>query len=211
MEGEFLAGGVHCEQCHGMGSNHQITESAADISIDNSSAMCGDCHTRNVDKSIAASGGYIKHHEQHEEMMTSKHDEYLTCNTCHDPHASTKRDDEAKGDGIRKTCTECHSDVSTDVHMGASCVTCHMPKASKSALATHKYAGDIKTHIFKINMAADGEMFNEDGSLANVDGLGVTLDFVCYQCHKDENQEGGSKSVKSMSELAEKAVTFHAI
>ncbi len=95
MAGEFHAGGVHCEQCHGLGSNHQITESADDIHIDNTSA--------------------------------------------------------------------------------------------------------------------DGKLFNEDGSLANVDGLGVSLDYVCYQCHKDENQEGGSKSEKSMSDLAEKAATFHVI
>ncbi len=38
MAGEFHAGGVHCEQCHGLGSNHQITESADDIHIDNTSA-----------------------------------------------------------------------------------------------------------------------------------------------------------------------------
>ena len=37
----------------------------------------------------------------------------------------------------------------------------------------------------------------------------VTLDFVCYQCHTDENGVGGNNSMKTMAELSAKAVGIH--
>jgi hypothetical protein len=88
-----------------------------------------------------------------------------------------------------------------------------MPYASKSTVARTKYQADIMTHIFKINTVADGQMFNEDGTVANGES-GVTLDFVCYRCHKDQNGEGGSEdfpstSRKTMEELSDYATGYH--
>lgn len=209
MDGEFAFGGVHCEQCHGMGNIHAVTEDKADISVDNSALFCGGCHYRNSDHTIAASGGFIKHHEQYDEMISGKHKD-LTCVTCHDPHASVVYDDKALGNGVTKECTECHTDAKyAKVHNGATCIDCHMPMASKSAIKHNIHSGDIKTHIFKINTAADGKMFSDDGSIANPNGDGVTLDFICYKCHQDENGVGGSGSQKSLTTLSLYATDFH--
>ena len=83
-----------------------------------------------------------------------------------------------------------------------------MPKATKSAVKESKYVGDIMTHIYKINPAADGEMFNEDGTLANGE-TGVTLGFTCYQCHKDNQGIGGSNSTKTLKQLADRVKDYH--
>ncbi|MBT3243808.1 MAG: hypothetical protein HN352_11680 [Bacteroidetes bacterium] len=213
MDGQFDAGGVHCEQCHGNGSDHIITESEDYITVDRTSELCGQCHYRNADHSIAASGGFIKHHEQYDEYLTSKHNETMTCGACHDPHASVVHDSEAKGMGVTKECSECHStdaEYSYDnVHMNATCLDCHMPEASKSAIAKGPYQGDVKTHIFSINTDANGEFWSSEGAIANANGEGVTLEMICYKCHKDGNGEGGSNSQKTMEQLAAKAATFH--
>ena len=84
-----------------------------------------------------------------------------------------------------------------------------MPKITKSAIKTGDYQGDLKTHIFKINTSSTGEMFNAAGDIANPNGEGMSLDYVCYQCHKDGNGLGGSASAKTMVELSTKATGFH--
>ena len=206
MDGEFFAGGIQCEACHGMGSDHARTKSADDISIDREATACGSCHYRNEDHTIAASGGFIKHHEQYDELISAGHMD-LRCIDCHNPHISVQHEQEG---GIIKECTECHADITVGAlhHEIADCKTCHLPYATKSAVATNKYVGDIKTHIFKINPAADGKMFNDDGTLA-IGETGVTLDYVCYQCHKDEDGIGGEKSTKTMARLSGKATGYH--
>lgn len=206
MDGEFFAGGIQCEACHGMGSDHQITRSADDITISREAADCGKCHYRNEDHSIAASGGFIKHHEQYDEMISAGHADIVGgCIACHDPHVSVKH---GQTGGIIKDCTACHEDIKNPTHNGADCNTCHLSYATKSAVAMNKYVGDVKTHIFKINPAADGEMFNEDGTLAN-GSTGVTLDFTCYQCHKDPGGVGGDASYKTLAQLSAKATGYH--
>jgi len=211
MAGEFFVGGVHCEQCHGQGSIHAYTRSKDDITLDRTSELCSTCHYRNEDHTIAASGGFIKHHEQYDEMIAAGHKE-LSCNDCHDPHKTTKH---GQTGGIIKNCLDCHDEiVNGRDHKGlADCVTCHMPYASKTAVARTKYQGDIMTHIYKINTDADGEMFNEDGTLANGE-TGVTLDFVCYRCHRDPDGEGGDPDLpftsrKTLEELSEYATGYH--
>jgi hypothetical protein len=37
----------------------------------------------------------------------------------------------------------------------------------------------------------------------------LSLDFVCYQYHKDKDGKGGSNSSKTMTELSAKATNFH--
>lgn len=139
------------------------------------------------------------------------------CIVCHDPHASTKFDSQAMGLGVTKTCTECHTETQyaqANLHNGATCVDCHMAKASKSAIKTNDdLNGDIKTHIFAINPAADGNttFFNTEGNLANFDGKGVPLNFICYKCHQDESGNGGGMSAKTMTQLSVLATDFHAL
>lgn len=217
MGGEFFAGGIQCEQCHGMGSDHAKSMSPEDITLNRESTECGKCHYRNEDHTIAASGGFIKHHEQYDEMISAGHAD-VSCNDCHNPHVTVK-DPQAEVDqqpGIMKVCTECHGSggsateiTNNATHHGiATCITCHMPYATMSGASRNKYRGDVKTHIFKINPAADGEMFSEDGSLAN-GSSGVTLSYVCYQCHKDAEGIGGDKSKKTLEQLSAKANGYH--
>jgi len=212
MGGAFFAEGVQCEQCHGQGGLHEYSKSKDDITVDASAAFCGTCHSRNSSNEIAAEDGFISNYQQYSEMMAGGHSE-LSCTDCHDPHKTSKH---GQMGGILKTCTECHDDITKgQVHQSvADCMTCHMPHASKSAVERSKYQADIKTHIFKINTAADGEMFNEDGTIANGSD-GVTLDLVCYRCHKDPNGEGGGEagleftSRKTLEELSEYATGYH--
>ena len=205
MVGTFFAGGVHCEECHGMGSQHAFSRSF-DMTLDHSSELCGRCHTRDAENHIAGSGFFIKHHEQYDEWLHSPHsaDGAPGCNTCHDPHSTVKFNGEAGviGDDLLMTCTDCHSvaggsDQNYDGEnlkhpVPYSCKMCHMPKASKSAIAADTYVGDIRTHIFSINPAAEGRetgMFNAEGTqvLEDINGQSVvTLDYACYSCHDSE-------------------------
>ncbi|MEN8006343.1 MAG: multiheme c-type cytochrome [Candidatus Krumholzibacteriota bacterium] len=214
LVGTFFAGGIHCEQCHGMGSRHVAAPQDFAMTKDSSSALCGQCHTRDPENRIAGSGGYIKHHEQYDEWLHSPHNSAIGCNTCHDPHSSVKLDDVMPGDGTAMSCTDCHTTYAgANLKHGefngfVTCTSCHMPKASKSAIAVTAYQGDIKTHIFSINSAAVGkdEMFTEDGKFVRMDEVGqaaVTLDFACYGCHNDPDGVGGGGSIKTLQELSD--------
>ncbi|MCP4214000.1 MAG: hypothetical protein GY765_05045 [bacterium] len=164
MDGSFLIGGVHCEECHGEGADHVNTHGDKNyIDVDSSSEMCGRCHTRDSQNRIAASGGYIKHHEQYDELLGLDPDNVgsggmgkhliagVGCNTCHDPHATTVHSDRTDYDGIKIDCETCHADkvITTGAHSMANltkqkaippgkrisnCLFCHMPKVTKSAV-----------------------------------------------------------------------------
>jgi hypothetical protein len=92
--------------------------------------------------------------------------------------------------------------------MDIDCRVCHMPKSVKVALEENAYTGDASSHIFKISTDASYFMFSEDG-LVNKEGNGLSLDYVCYQCHKDESGLGGKFSKRSMEALSQKAQNFH--
>ena len=214
MHGTFFAGGVHCEECHGMGSQHAHSPGVYDMTVDNSSALCGQCHTRNAENHIATSGGYIKHHEQYDEWLHSPHSSVIGpgCNDCHDPHSSVKYDGDAAGIGTTTACTDCHGDMYVDHSDFASCTDCHMPKASKSAIAVTLYQGDIKTHIWSINTAPVGKdaMMVDNLVVEDVDGQSmVTLDFACYSCHKDADGVGGPFSFQDLDALSARAIGIH--
>lgn len=204
FDGGFFEPNVQCEACHGKGALHAFSPSSENIVINTDASACGSCHSRNDGAEISASDGFISNYSQYDELLSTKHKD-LSCVACHDPHASVKHGETA---GIIQNCTECHEDMKNPTHNGADCLTCHMPFASKSATSMNKYVADVKTHIFKINPIADGEMFNNDGTIAN-GSSGVTLGYVCYQCHKDAKGVGGSKTYKSLEELSELAAGYH--
>jgi len=149
---------------------------------------------------IPASGGFIRHHEQYNEQLASPH-KNLNCVSCHNPHKRAEF-------SIHTTCNDCHPDIAA-AYKGSvmdkrdvTCVDCHMPFASKSAVAFSPYKGDIRTHLFRINTKHGAEMFTEDGKFVLLDGDGqgaVTLGFSCVQCHTD----------KSFSWVEGKAKNFH--
>jgi len=229
--GTFFAGGVHCEKCHGMGNQHAFAPADYEMQTDDTSLFCGTCHSRGGDNGVApgediieAGGGFIKHHEQYDEWYNSPHNSTYGpgCNDCHDPHASVKYDASAPGDGVRPeaSCATCHvdgshADIASTTHgYGATCVDCHMPDASKSAIYNNIYDGDVSTHLWTINTSVNGkaDMFSADGTSVLIDGDGhgaITLDFACYGCHKDAEGNGGTGSTKTLQELHDRADSIH--
>ncbi len=79
MDGTFAETGIACEACHGRGDAHvNVMREAADsepeakfIVREDSFDTCRDCHSRDAQHRIAASGSLIEHHEQYDEIITS--------------------------------------------------------------------------------------------------------------------------------------------
>lgn len=213
MAGTFAEPGIGCEACHGMGAVHAHTEKPADITVNTTSELCGNCHTRDSERRIMASGGFVRHHEQYDEFLVTAHRaEGQTCGTCHNPHASSTNDDVAVGTGVIRTCESCHSGPAANTkHNGVpGCTDCHMAKSTKSAAAFSTYQGDIAGHIWAINtdpVGKDSMWYTEDDLTFAKDE--VTLDFACYGCHKDEQGVGGEYSIKSLDSLSAYAMGMH--
>ena len=89
MIGTWAFDGIQCEECHGPASNHTESLSASDIKVDTAALSCGKCHIRGDSASIPASGGFIKHHEQYNELLQSPH-KNMECVACHDPHKKSE-------------------------------------------------------------------------------------------------------------------------
>jgi hypothetical protein len=219
IQGTFVNNGVQCEACHGKGSIHASNPGRNNITVNRSSELCRQCHSRNPQSSIAAQDGFIQNYQQYNELFFSPHSDY-SCNDCHDPHASTVFDNIASGTGVVE-CTTCHSTNfeagnkwNSHIH-GPTCVDCHMPYAVKSASQTNEYRADLHSHIFKINPDAvdkDSVFFNSGGNLVDTDEsdeLSITIDFACYGCHRDRNGVGGINSPKTLSQLSDKAEEIH--
>ncbi len=94
--GTFSQPGIRCEGCHGAGSAHQASPGSVKPPNQGDTlkiTVCGDCHSRGgLTNAIPVSGGYIRHHEQLNEMRASKHGDgqgaELTCASCHDAHVA---------------------------------------------------------------------------------------------------------------------------
>lgn len=200
--GIWAAPGVHCEACHGPAGDHIRSEKAAKenkLNVDTSSALCGTCHIRGDKDKIPAKGGFIKHHEQYNELLTGPHIDAndISCISCHDPHKMAKLKT-----GIKESCSSCHDDEAASLAksphggVGVSCVECHMPRISKSAVKVSDTEGDVRTHIFSINTDADAKMFTKDGKFA-VGGY-ITMDFACLNCHKNKDLQWAASYAKDL-------------
>jgi len=212
----FNEPGVRCEACHGKGNLHAVDAAANPgnpdlslIKVDPRAEMCGGCHNRGgIDVQAPVSGGFIRHHEQFNEMKSGGH-QGLLCVQCHDEHVGIRK---GQVGGIATQCESCHAghDTIHPTHNGApDCVDCHMPFASKSAVAFTPYKGDLRSHVFNIHVGPETKdaMWDTDGTLKR--DYGVTLDFVCYQCHQDENGVGGDERPLTMEELSNYALRIH--
>jgi hypothetical protein len=202
----FAEPGVRCEACHGPGSLHAATPTRASVILDDSAELCGQCHSRGGGRPVKdASGNFIDNYDQYAEMKSGPHKD-LKCVDCHAEHSGVRRDQTG---GIVKRCQGCHSEVRASHFGDVDCITCHMPYATKSARSRDKYVADVRTHIFKIHPGPEDQtqVFDEAGAVK--DGYGVTLDYVCYQCHKTNQGVGGPNSSKTLLELSAKARLIH--
>lgn len=207
--------GIGCEACHGPASIHVSKGGGKNIGImkDNSSELCGKCHTRGMNNSkIMSKDGFIEHHEQYPEFLNSPHKD-KTCVTCHDPHKGTHvgATNPTEGAGIRTDCPICHSKQvadftgSTMQKKGVICINCHMPKVGKSAVGdAAKFTGDVREHIFKINPDPDAKMFSEDGKFSN--GY-LTIDFTCLSCHNNKDKAWAGQNAKGIHKFVKPETT----
>ncbi|MEE9553468.1 MAG: hypothetical protein V3W18_04150 [candidate division Zixibacteria bacterium] len=187
MVGTWAEDGITCERCHGPGGQHASYPADIDMQVDHSSELCGECHYRSEDHRILASGGLIRHHEQYDEMLSAGHANQL-CVGCHDPHKSAKYD---AVNAIIADCVDCHS--TTVSHPGTDdCVLCHMPESVKSAVSSGSgiyLKGDIRSHIFAINIDTTETQFYVDGSNTYSNGFNG-LNFTCLSsCHSNRDLE----------------------
>lgn len=221
--GTWEEAGVQCEACHGPGSNHVPNTGARDIFVGISAQYCGKCHSSGPDLTVvAADGGFVSRYGQFQELLASGGHADFSCVTCHDPHVGSNYD---RSNAIRNECSSCHSDYNMAIHEGLtfvraeyteklSCVSCHMPFATRSATSASVDVvgdvgrmGDTKTHIFRINTdPADYQsFFNGDGTAVNRDTEGnaaVTMDFVCFRCHNGIGNAGEIDSLELASGVA---------
>lgn len=206
LVGTWTEPGIRCEECHGPGSLHAQNPRGVAMQIDRSPELCGECHIRGAVESVNASGGFIQHHEQYEELFQSKHIT-IGCVTCHDPHTGVIQLREAGEPTTRTACENCHFQQAeyqdSDVHPAvAQCIDCHMPRISKSAVGNaDMFTGDLRTHLMAIDPLQVGQ-FTEDGSESLSQ---ISLDFACRHCHV----EGGTATPKTDQELIDKAVGYH--
>jgi hypothetical protein len=204
--GTWAFEGIQCEECHGPGNRHAEDPYGVRMVVERASQLCGDCHVRGNPSEIDASGGFIRHHEQFEELFSSKHFA-ISCVTCHDPHASTLYEDPDvnPNHGLRQTCEACHWSQefqNNKKHLGVDCIDCHMPPMGKSAVGDLDiYSGDINSHLFSINPDPNAPQFSEDGAIAMPY---ITLSYACMQCHN-----GQQASVKDAETLADMAAGYH--
>ena len=214
ISGTFAYGGVQCEGCHGQGNKHVENNGAGfiDKAVGNDvTELCGQCHYRNEDHSVAASGGFTKHHEQYDEFTHTAHYQNAgqNCTTCHDPHKRVIWD----GDGITEECTTCHSGITPASAGHNDCVSCHMARTAKSGTQTIAgYQGDVRSHTFAIASDTTWNMFSDDGTTMRLDENGRTklnLVNVCYGCHADEAGGGGTGSMKTKAQLNDYVSSIH--
>lgn len=192
--GTWAFPGITCEECHGPGKAHVAAPAKANIRVDRNDAACGKCHIRGAKEKIPASGGFIQHHEQYNELMASPHAGKVNCVTCHDPH---KRPAISQKTG----CENCHGNVaaafkgSRHQRSDVKCTDCHMPSAGRSAESFGKYVGDIRTHIMKISLNPGDEMFSADGKFATGK---LTADFACLSCHASRDKAWANANGKGI-------------
>jgi hypothetical protein len=209
--GSWEQDGVRCEACHGPSGDH--IGNPGSVSPPGGKA-CSECHYRDSEFRMPWSGGFMKHHQQSEDLAHSAHMDmgWMNCATCHNPHRSTVYND----GGMTNACVNCHAGnedngfyIVEDME-DVTCVECHMPKMGKSATTHGEYIGDVASHLFRIStdpvFAVDNTYEVDGNTYWNQDGEGssvITLDYACMGCHIEIGED------INMAELADFAENIH--
>ena len=209
--GTWAAPGIQCEACHGPGSEH-VSNPDILLPVERDSELCGECHRRGDPAEIDVSGAFVKHHEQYEDFFQSQH-RALDCVDCHNPHASTRYQEEAMAQGspagIETQCVNCHWEQAQFFkadHRFPSCEDCHMANLSKSALGNEQtLQGDIPSHLFAINPFATEQFYEGDDGNTYSHGY-ITVQYACTQCHNSDGI-GRELNVEQMMDFAQ---NYHA-
>jgi len=163
----FLEDGIGCERCHGPGGDHaaRMKRDASDgtkdivhparLSPRLRDSICAECHLPGsvrvfrgasfrpgsdlADSVVVFSGGRGAMEELWASRCKSEAGDRLWCGTCHDPHASTPRDQ------YRQKCLSCHQAMQCkagEAERGAKrddCTACHMPKSPAGQVPHSSY------------------------------------------------------------------------
>ncbi len=191
LVGTWTEDGVRCEACHGPSSDHVANPSSVSPP---GGKDCAECHFRDAEFRMPWKGGFMRHHQQSEDMSHSPHDGVLTCLSCHDPHKSVVYN----LGGTTAQCSDCHPGNAANSHYlvagmeNVDCIECHMPHMGKSGQSFNPFTGDVRGHLFQIMtdpVAAADNVTDIGGSLFwNQEASGdafVTLDYACLGCHED--------------------------
>lgn len=205
--GTWAETSIGCEECHGPGSNHVLNPYGVAMQVKRDAEECGVCHRRNEVEAVDASGGFIQHHEQYEELFQGKH-AVLDCVQCHNPHVGVVQLRQAGELTTRTLCQNCHfqqakhQQVASHAANEVVCIDCHMPRLVRSAWGNaDMFTGDIRTHLMAID-PDQVEQFTEDGKIALSQ---ISLNFACRHCHV----EGGSAPALPDAMLQAAATGYH--
>jgi hypothetical protein len=213
--GTWAEDGVGCEACHGPGEQH-LNDPFGVKPAGDAKQSCKLCHVRDNSEVLEAENGLILHQQQAEEIAASAKS-FLTCDACHNPHASAHYDQKAAGTGIIVECTTCHPGKTVGLGMQfLKCVDCHMPYAVKSGAnisyqdsnSTALKLGDVRSHLFTIYADANSpsDMFTVDGLSVATDGnskaKGLTLNFICLSCHRQGGLAATTYTFEQVKALA---------
>jgi len=198
--GTWVEDGVGCENCHGPSRRHANEPRHAPGRLV-TAAICEDCHQRGgIDNRPLPEAGLVRHHEQINELKLGAH-KGLSCLNCHNPHQ--------KASQAKDNCTICHSklyhEYKNSVHGQAEikCFECHMPRITQQVISRVSYIGEVRTHLFKINVDPDANMFTnikEAGTESTFTKPFVTVEYVCLSCHGSRDKAWALQHSKDFHE-----------
>jgi hypothetical protein len=202
LVGTWAEDNVGCERCHGPGGNHVNDPYFVDMEVERAGERCGECHSLGDLTTIEAADGFVIHMNQYQELFSSKK-RVMDCVDCHNVHAPTHY---GRGLAIKSECDTCHFQQATYQKINdrrhAPCIECHMPLATKSAVADPaQFTADVRTHLFAINPQALTQLTDE-GDASNPF---VAIEFSCKGCHNEDGPGGPLPD----EQLVEVATGFH--